>query len=163
MKPGVVIGGAVAVLAAAGGVWLALLPPAPTLPQAPRRIRLVPAPPPPPPTKTASEAAPPAENVNVHTPAAFANSCLACHIEKDSAQLRAKSVGAVCERCHPKIHSDERNSHPVDVALGRGMHTTMPLSENRIDCHTCHDPHGTRGALLRRKPALLCGECHPAY
>lgn len=75
-------------------------------------------------------------------------SCDACH--QGNAQAVAENGSRqLCFSCH----SD------MEEALAKGdAHGALEAGE----CVSCHSPHASRQAsLLKAKPALVCGECHP--
>jgi predicted CXXCH cytochrome family protein len=92
------------------------------------------------------------EKEGVHT------DCLQCHKEKDSKELNSK-VDDLCLKCHPL---STRRDHPINVKP-QIRPQSLPLDEEgRINCITCHEPHGrkTVDKLLRMEFNTLCQECH---
>jgi len=111
--------------------------------------------------------------------------CLACHVphaDQGTGLLRiqaaqgaaATSGDAACLACHADAawgaKSDKAILHPRDIGSGRrktdsGRESADAPEQQRMECRTCHDPHGgakpgylTRGAA--EEPAGLCLGCH---
>jgi DmsE family decaheme c-type cytochrome len=82
-------------------------------------------------------------------------SCTSCHSVHDyrseNAQLNAGNELEVCAGCHrDKIAKLDRSGH-------------MPVREGKMQCSTCHNPHGaTNVRLLRKGDSVgeLCVSCH---
>ena len=81
--------------------------------------------------------------------------CTTCHsvhnwnsLEK---QLKASSVLQTCGACHrDKVAKLDRSSH-------------MPVREGKIECSTCHNPHGSQNVRLLRVGNTVneaCTNCH---
>lgn len=81
--------------------------------------------------------------------------CTTCHsvhspnsLEK---QLKANSVLATCGTCHrDKVAKLDRSSH-------------MPVREGKLECSTCHNPHGSQNVRLLRVGNTVneaCTSCH---
>lgn len=84
--------------------------------------------------------------------------CTACHVEKDSRDLKA-GLNETCIQCHP---ARGRKDHVINV-VPSVVPEGLPLAEgNKISCVTCHEPHGknTVGRLLRKEFNTLCIACH---
>jgi DmsE family decaheme c-type cytochrome len=80
--------------------------------------------------------------------------CVTCHSQhsfKGPKQLNAATELAQCAMCHKdKIAKLDRSGH-------------MPVREGKMQCTTCHNPHGsTNVRLLRRGDSIaeLCTSCH---
>lgn len=81
--------------------------------------------------------------------------CTTCHSVHDyksaSKQLKSKTQFGVCASCHrDKIAKLDRSGH-------------MPLREGKMECSTCHNPHGATNVRLLRKGdsiAETCTSCH---
>jgi DmsE family decaheme c-type cytochrome len=81
--------------------------------------------------------------------------CATCHSvhasKSDVAQLKARTEQDVCATCHrDKIAKLDRSGH-------------MPVREGKMQCSTCHDPHGsTNVRLLTRGDSVgeFCSSCH---
>lgn len=80
--------------------------------------------------------------------------CSDCHnpMVKGSinSALRAQTISETCYSCHPKQRAD---------FLKRGH---MPLSEGKMTCVDCHNPHGSRTKPLLKADSLneVCYTCH---
>ena len=82
-------------------------------------------------------------------------SCTNCHSVHTPAslehQLVTDSVTGTCEGCHrDKIAKLDRSGH-------------MPVREGKIECSTCHNPHGSQNVRLLRTGNTLnesCTSCH---
>ena len=81
--------------------------------------------------------------------------CTTCHsvhspnsLEK---QLKADSVMQTCGTCHrDKVAKLDRSSH-------------MPVREGKLECSTCHNPHGSQNVRLLRVGNTVneaCTSCH---
>ncbi|HWR73371.1 MAG TPA: cytochrome c3 family protein [Nitrospirota bacterium] len=84
--------------------------------------------------------------------------CITCHLDRNNLSS-IKNINTLCLGCHPANTKD----HKLDVVSNTAP-VTLPLSNGRITCNTCHDPHGKKTAgepLLRLDPATLCVSCHP--
>ncbi|OGW45081.1 MAG: hypothetical protein A2078_14290 [Nitrospirae bacterium GWC2_57_9] len=85
--------------------------------------------------------------------------CSLCH--RDTAKGAAglhKPLSELCLDCHPDRKSPAE--HKVDIVPSMAV-TGLPLSDNRITCATCHDPHSNvYGKMLRDRPKNLCQRCH---
>jgi DmsE family decaheme c-type cytochrome len=81
--------------------------------------------------------------------------CATCHsvhnFKSETAQLRARTEQDVCSQCHrDKIAKIDRSGH-------------MPVREGKMQCSTCHNPHGsTNVRLLARGDSAgeFCASCH---
>jgi DmsE family decaheme c-type cytochrome len=83
-------------------------------------------------------------------------SCVTCHSVhrplSESAQLRAADQTALCAQCHrDKVAKLDRSGH-------------MPLREGKMECTSCHNPHGSANnvRLLRAGSSISesCASCH---
>jgi DmsE family decaheme c-type cytochrome len=82
-------------------------------------------------------------------------SCVTCHsvhaFKSERAQLKTVSELDTCATCHrDKIAKLDRSGH-------------MPVREGKMQCSTCHNPHGSTNVRLLRKGdsiAELCTSCH---
>jgi len=94
-----------------------------------------------------------------HTLPDSKKNCALCHQDGSAAKegLR-KPLSQLCIDCHPERTAPAE--HKVDVVPAvevRGL----PLTDGKITCVTCHDPHrNTFGSLLRKKQTDLCLSCH---
>jgi len=77
--------------------------------------------------------------------------CHSVHAPKGPKQLKAATELAQCATCHKdKIAKLDRSGH-------------MPVREGKMQCSTCHNPHGsTNVRLLRRGDSIAeaCTSCH---
>jgi predicted CXXCH cytochrome family protein len=83
--------------------------------------------------------------------------CSLCHT--DAGPSLRKKPSELCLDCHQERKPPAE--HKVDIVppMDPGG---LPLTDGRITCTTCHDPHRNPfGSLLRRKPTDLCLSCHP--
>lgn len=70
-----------------------------------------------------------------------------------------KSLSALCLDCHSGRKPPAE--HKVDIIPSMAV-KGLPLTDGRITCVTCHDPHqNMHGNLLRMKTTDLCLVCHP--
>jgi predicted CXXCH cytochrome family protein len=90
--------------------------------------------------------------------------CSLCHTLDDSGMVAEKgrelvdSTEEMCAACHEaRIKEGE---HPVGAV--QKAKTELPLYEGKVECLTCHEPHGRGGnhAMLRLSPETLCSACH---
>ena len=82
-------------------------------------------------------------------------SCVGCHsmhdAKSDHGFLKQASVVATCATCH-------RNNA---AKMQRASH--MPIREGKMDCVTCHNPHGSKNVRLLRVGTTVnesCASCH---
>ena len=80
-----------------------------------------------------------------------ASTCHSVHTPKGPKQLKAASELALCASCHrDKVAKLDRSGH-------------MPVREGKMQCSTCHNPHGaTNVKLLRQGDSIAeaCTSCH---
>ena len=82
-------------------------------------------------------------------------SCTTCHAvheyKSEKAQLKKQSVQETCVQCHRKeVNKVHRSSH-------------MPVSEGKMECTTCHNPHGSQNVKMLREGNSIneaCASCH---
>jgi DmsE family decaheme c-type cytochrome len=82
-------------------------------------------------------------------------SCVTCHsihsFKSEKAQLKTMREMDTCATCHrDKVAKIDRSGH-------------MPLREGKMECSTCHNPHGsTNVKQLRRGDSIAeaCTSCH---
>jgi DmsE family decaheme c-type cytochrome len=82
-------------------------------------------------------------------------SCVTCHsvhaFKSEKAQLKTARPMDTCATCHrDKVAKVDRSGH-------------MPLREGKMDCSTCHNPHGSTNVKQLRKGdsiAESCTSCH---
>ena len=81
--------------------------------------------------------------------------CVACHSVHDfkskESQLKTAREMDTCASCHrDKVAKVDRSGH-------------MPVAEGKMNCSTCHNPHGSTSVRLLRvgeSVGDLCGSCH---
>ena len=87
--------------------------------------------------------------------------CSACHVTegtKTTAALK-KELSGLCLDCHPDRTAPQE--HRVGITPSMAV-TKLPLTDGKMTCFTCHDPHkNPYGALLRFPETELCLACHP--
>ena len=79
--------------------------------------------------------------------------CTNCHTvmsnKSDRANLKQATVRETCGSCHAK----QKN------AAMKASH--MPLGENKLECTSCHNPHGSANPkMLKESRPRLCQQCH---
>ncbi len=83
-------------------------------------------------------------------------SCTTCHgvheFKAEKAQLKTRDETELCGTCHrDKVAKLDRSGH-------------MPLREGKMECSTCHNPHGSQNnvRLLRAGNSIVesCATCH---
>jgi DmsE family decaheme c-type cytochrome len=82
-------------------------------------------------------------------------SCTTCHSvnagKSELFQLKEKTQRELCATCHrDKVSKLDRSGH-------------MPVREGKLECSSCHNPHGaTNVRLLRKGDSIseLCASCH---
>jgi DmsE family decaheme c-type cytochrome len=82
-------------------------------------------------------------------------SCVTCHSihgpRSEKAQLKTATVIDTCGGCHKtEVAKQQRSAH-------------MPLREGKMDCSSCHNPHGTTNVRLLRVGNWInetCATCH---
>lgn len=82
-------------------------------------------------------------------------SCITCHSvhspRSETAQLKAASELDTCVQCHrDKVNKLDRSGH-------------MPVREGKLQCSSCHNPHGSMNVRLLRVGTTLndqCWSCH---
>jgi predicted CXXCH cytochrome family protein len=104
--------------------------------------------------------------------------CLRCHDGTLAPDMR-KGTGErpLTSKLHPGLFSagHESSDHPVGVEypqLKKGFRPTnvvlakggVTLPEGRVECTSCHDPHGQAGApymlVMENRRSALCLTCH---
>jgi len=82
-------------------------------------------------------------------------SCVTCHSQhspkSEVAQLKKASVTETCVQCHKtQVSKLHRFSH-------------MPVREGKLECSTCHNPHGSQNVKMLREGSSIneaCTSCH---
>jgi DmsE family decaheme c-type cytochrome len=82
-------------------------------------------------------------------------SCATCHSvhspKSEKAQLKTATVVQTCESCHKQ----------EAMKVKRSGH--MPVTEGKMDCVTCHSPHGSTNVRMLKMGNSLneaCASCH---
>jgi DmsE family decaheme c-type cytochrome len=84
--------------------------------------------------------------------------CVTCHSvhapKSEKAQLKTTTVEETCVQCHrSQVNKVHRSSHmPVGSTNG-----------NKMECTTCHNPHGTQNVKMLREGNSIneaCSTCH---
>ena len=97
-----------------------------------------------------------------HTPVEQ-GSCLTCHSghHTNEEKLLTKPALDVCERCHPKEHS---NTHPVGFKMVGNVKKMLldPRNGKMLTCQSCHTVHGGKHEFLTTADWQrdLCIQCH---
>ncbi len=90
--------------------------------------------------------------------------CSDCHIILQDGTLSDRgsklsgSINIVCTGCHSnRIAQGEHG-----VGMEQKSKTVLPLYDGRVECPTCHEPHGLGGnhAMLRLPADQICRACH---
>ncbi len=81
--------------------------------------------------------------------------CTTCHSTHDykseTAELKAETQLTLCAKCH------------ADKAAKERLSTHMPIAEGKMECTTCHNPHGSTNVKLLRvgdSVSDACTSCH---
>ncbi len=82
-------------------------------------------------------------------------SCVTCHsvhaAKSEKAQLRKVSQAETCQQCHRKeMLKFQRSAH-------------MPVREGKLECSSCHNPHGSTNVKMLRAGNTVnesCVSCH---
>ncbi len=90
--------------------------------------------------------------------------CALCHLPGEMKSWTAsliKPVSDLCIECHPD--KEGPNRHAVDIVPPMKVER-LPLTEGKLTCTTCHDPHANPyGWMLRLPSPDLCLVCHPFF
>ena len=82
-------------------------------------------------------------------------SCTTCHsvheAKSEKAQLKGKTQQETCVQCHQKeVNKVRKSSH-------------MPVLEGKMECSSCHNPHGSQNVKMLREGNSItesCATCH---
>lgn len=105
--------------------------------------------------------------------------CAACHENRREHALWSGSehetAGVSCADCH-SVHRERPVRHGVEIADTNALclschggnrkdlhlRSRHPLAEGKMDCASCHDPHGAVNEHLVRRDSVndLCWSCH---
>ena len=84
--------------------------------------------------------------------------CHGSHLTDKSAPLLKKPLAELCIECHPDRMGPTEHKIGIISSMNTG---TLPLTDNKLTCITCHDPHSNRyGRMLRVPEKNLCLICH---
>jgi DmsE family decaheme c-type cytochrome len=104
--------------------------------------------------------------------------CLGCHEKGDRTYWSGsahESRGLACTNCHQimeKVSPDHQLIKDTELEVCFACHkdkraqeaksTHMPLIEGRMQCSSCHNPHGSATDSLLREPSIneTCYKCH---
>jgi DmsE family decaheme c-type cytochrome len=81
--------------------------------------------------------------------------CTTCHsvheFKSEAKQLKTETIEETCVQCHRReVNKVHRSSH-------------MPVREGKLECTTCHNPHGSQNVKMLREGnsiAEACSSCH---
>lgn len=81
--------------------------------------------------------------------------CVSCHsaheYKSEKAQLKTEKITETCVQCHKKeVNKVHKSSH-------------MPVREGKMECTTCHNPHGSQNVKMLREGNSVneaCATCH---
>jgi DmsE family decaheme c-type cytochrome len=85
-------------------------------------------------------------------------SCVTCHgvhdYKSEKAQLKTQTIEETCVQCHrTQVNKVKRSSHmPVGT-----------LNENKMECTSCHNPHGSQNVKMLKEGNSIteaCATCH---
>lgn len=82
-------------------------------------------------------------------------SCTSCHsvhaAKSETAQLNKTTITETCVQCHQReVNKVRKSSH-------------MPVREGKMECTTCHNPHGSQNVKMLREGNSVnesCSSCH---
>lgn len=106
--------------------------------------------------------------------------CLSCHDQREGHRFfpssRHAAEGVSCASCHgihaakPVVQGVLRQGSTTALCLSchKGMEKSLftrsrhPLREGKMECTSCHDPHGTPGKTMLKGASAndLCFTCH---
>jgi len=87
--------------------------------------------------------------------------CYTCHLPAgpNKASALRKKLSDLCLDCHRDRKAPVE--HKVDFVPTMEV-IGLPLTDGKMTCFTCHDPHmNPHGGLLRMQATDLCLVCHP--
>ena len=81
--------------------------------------------------------------------------CVTCHSvhapKSEKSQLKTATQQETCVQCHRKeVNKVHKSSH-------------MPVTEGKMECTTCHNPHGSQNIRMLREGNSInesCASCH---
>ena len=82
-------------------------------------------------------------------------SCVTCHsihaAKSEKVLLKEETVSETCVQCHRKeVNKVHKTAH-------------MPVREGKLECSTCHNPHGSQNVKMLREGNSIsesCASCH---
>jgi DmsE family decaheme c-type cytochrome len=82
-------------------------------------------------------------------------SCVTCHSvhapKSEKAQLKTETQQETCVQCHRReVNKVHKTAH-------------MPVREGKLECSTCHNPHGSQNVKMLREGNSIsesCASCH---
>ena len=81
--------------------------------------------------------------------------CTSCHsvhaAKSEGGQLKTRSISENCATCHKNESNKVRKS------------SHMPVAEGKMECTTCHNPHGSQNVKMLREGNSVnesCSSCH---
>jgi DmsE family decaheme c-type cytochrome len=81
--------------------------------------------------------------------------CTSCHsvhaAKSEAGQLKSKTISETCVQCHQQQSNKVRRS------------AHMPVVEGKMECTTCHNPHGSQNVKMLREGNSVtesCATCH---
>ena len=84
--------------------------------------------------------------------------CVTCHSvhepKSEKAQLKTETVEETCKACHQNIVNKVKRSSHMPVGT---------LSDNKLECTSCHNPHGSQNVKMLREGNSIteaCASCH---
>jgi len=84
--------------------------------------------------------------------------CVTCHSvhapKSEKAQLKTETVEETCKSCHQNVVNKVHRSSHMPVGT---------LSDNKLECTTCHNPHGSQNVKMLREGNSIteaCASCH---
>jgi predicted CXXCH cytochrome family protein len=93
--------------------------------------------------------------------------CVDCHDPHATGNrwVLTRESGELCISCHEEEVADGNHRHPVGKKPKTRLKRDMTLDdEGRMECLTCHQPHGGKAEfLLRTSGGHACLDCHPEY
>lgn len=100
--------------------------------------------------------------------------CLACHYSSPDLSLWEMGVhnmnGLSCDNCHTMHPTSYQPANQQEICYGchrrvkveANKRSHHPLLEGKLNCSSCHQPHGTmsRGLIKGSNAQMLCYSCH---
>jgi len=84
--------------------------------------------------------------------------CEFCHAgHNGTGGLLKSDINELCLDCHQERAA--KGEHKVGMVPSMPVNG-MPLSDGKITCATCHNPHSKAKFMLRKPADQICRECH---